>query len=169
MKALLSIFLSCSVFAAALAGATLPAQAQTRSQLGALFDTEMRECSAVAPINFSLLPEGHRCEVQPMSSDDGFTVALKSSMPCGCNLAKSHSEILGWNSSNLDLKCVAGGPAQITLTSKESTHTVFVGAGEIGFFRADKNGHVSCRAVRWRNVSDIFTNFKWPEVRSTTK
>ena|SRR5215475_7640568 len=169
MKALLSALISCPVFAAVLACAAPPAQAQTRSQLGELFDTEIRECSSIAPINFSLLPEGHRCEVQPMRSEDGFTVALKSSMPCGCNLAKSHSEILGWNSSNLDLKCVAGGPAQITLTSKERTHTVFVGAGEIGFFRADKNGHVSCRAVRWRNVSEVFTNFEWPEVRSTTK
>lgn|SRR5215472_7847200 len=169
MKALLSTILPCAVCAAVLACAMPPAQAQTRSQLGQLFDPEIRECSSIVPTNFALLPEGHRCELQPMRSEDGFTVSLKTSMPCGCQLAKTSSELLAKTSSDLDLKCVAGGPAQITLTSKERTQTVFVGAGEIGFFRADKDGHVSCRAVRWRAVSDLLTNFEWPEVRPTPK
>jgi hypothetical protein len=161
MKALLSTLLPCPVFAAVLGCATSPAQAQTRSQLGELFSTEIRECSSILPTNFALLPEGHRCELQPMRSEDGFTVSLKSSIPCGCHLAKT--------SSDLDLKCLAGGPAQITLTSKERTHTVYVGAGEIGFFRADKDGHVSCRAVRWRDASDLLTDFEWPTPGPTTK
>jgi hypothetical protein len=169
MKALLSTLLSWPVFAAVLACAAPPAQAQTRSQLGQLFDTEIRECSSILPTNFALLPEGHRCELQSMRTEDGFTVSLKSSIPCGCHLAKTSSELLAQTSGDLDLKCVAGGPAQITLTSKERTHTVFVGAGEIGFFRADKDGHVSCRAVRWRDVSDLLTNFEWPEALPTTK
>jgi hypothetical protein len=169
MKALLSILLPCAVFAAVLACAPPPAQAQTPSQLGQLFNTEIRDCSAIPPTNFALLPEGHRCELQPMRSEDGFTVSLKSSIPCGCHLAMTSSEFLAKTSSDLDLKCLAGGPAQITLTSKERTHTVFVGAGEIGFFRADKDGHVSCRAVRWRDSSDLLTNFEWPSARPTTK
>src|SRR5262249_40528634 len=169
MNAPLSTLLQCPVFAAILACAAPSAQAQTRSQLGQLFDTEIRECSSILPTNFALLPEGHRCELQPMRSEDGFTVSLKSSIPCGCHLAKTSSELLGKTSSDFDLKCLAGGPAQITLTSKERTHTVFVGAGEIGFFRADKDGHVSCRAVRWRDFSDLLTNFEWPEARPTAK
>jgi hypothetical protein len=168
MKALPSALLPC-LFAAVLACAVPPARAQTQSQLGELFSTEITECPSTLPTNFALLPEGHRCELQPMRSDDGFTVSLKSSIPCGCDLAKTSSEFLGRTSSDLDLKCLAGGPAQITLTGKERTHTVFVGAGEIGFFRADKDGHVSCRAVHWRDPSDLLKNFEWPTARPTTK
>jgi hypothetical protein len=169
MKTLLSTILPCAVFAAVLACATPPAQAQTRTQLEQPFETEIRECSSIAPTNFALLPEGHRCELQPMRAEDGITVSLKSSIPCGCHLAKTSSELLAKTPSDLDLKCVAGGPAQITLTSKERTQTVFVGAGQIGFFRADKDGYVSCRAVRWRDVSDLLASFEWPEVRPTSK
>jgi len=168
MKAPLSTLLPGPVFAAVLACAMPPAQAQTPSQLGQLFNTEIRECSSTLPTNFALLPEGHRCELHPQRSEDGFTVSLKSSIPCGCRLFKTTIDLFG-TSSDLDLKCVAGGPAQITLTSKERTRTVFVGAGEIGFFRADKDGNVGCFAVSWRNFSDLLTDFEWPKARPTTK
>ena len=59
-----------------------------------------------------------------------------------------------------DMKCIAGGPGQISLTSKEQTRTVFVAAGEIAFFRADDEGHITCRAARWRDTSELLANFE---------
>jgi hypothetical protein len=154
MKALISISLLCLVCAAVVACAFPLAS----WQLGQLFEPETTECASTLPTNFVLLPEGHRCELQ--RSDDGFGVSLKSSIPCGCQMAI-------WN-GNLDLKCIAGGPAQITLTSKERTNTVFVGAGEIAFLRADNNGH-ACRTARWRNFSDLLTRVEWPKPQPATK
>src|SRR5262249_43498978 len=131
----------------------------------------MRDCSSAPPLNFSLLPEGHRCEIQNQLDDDGsFSVSLKSSIPCGCEMRKAAFRIVHFKAIHFaDVKCIAGGPGQITLTSKQQTQTVFVAAGEIAFFRADNNGHVTCRAARWRDTSELLANFEWPEARPLTK
>jgi hypothetical protein len=169
MKTPLSALRSPAALAAVLICATPPAQAQTSSQLGQLFKTEMTDCSSAPPLNFTLLPEGHRCEIQQRSSDGSFSVSLKSWIPCGCDMRNASFRILRFSIRGNDLTCVAGGPAQITLTSKEQTRTVFVAASEIAFLRADNKGHVTCRTARWRDPSELLANFEWPEAQPATK
>jgi hypothetical protein len=151
------------VSAVVLVCAASPAQAQHSPQLGEIFESGMNDCSSAPPLNFSLLPEGHRCEIQsPLSDDDSISVSLKSSIPCGCDVSKADAHIGDFRSFYSEIKCIAGGPGQITLTSKRQTRTVFVAAGEIAFFRADDKGHINCSAARWRNVSELLKSLEWP-------
>jgi hypothetical protein len=128
---------------------------------------------AASPVqaNFSLLPEGYRCEIQSQLPDDSsFSVSLKSAVPCGCDVRKAAVRIVHFRVVHFaDMKCVAGGPGQITFTSKQQTRTVFVAVGEVALFRVDDKGHVTCRAARWRDPSELLANFKWPEAEPDTK
>jgi hypothetical protein len=138
------------IFIMSVTATSLDARAESRpTQLGPLF-SDMIDCYSEPPPGYAVLPKGQRCEITDTVASPKLQYSILSSVPCGCSKST--------DGRTAELKCVVGGPAEITITTGES-RKFFVGRNDLGFLRATGTGKVACRATRFKDTNEILKLF----------